>query len=395
VTKGFDLGRVNRFVLGKQHLTAGSRTTDILGIVRNIGGLHATGATTPYLSLLARKSAFEREDLEEELYEKKTLARIRYARNTYYILHKQMLPVAFAAARSRAQAMAARYLDSLQLTPKAYEDLARNILALLQKNGLSIGEIKSELGPIPHLSSILRVMCFLGLLMKSSLHTYHSLAQYYPDINLDQIGEEEAQEKVIGNYIEAFGPVTERDMIWWTGFTKGQVKKALLKRKGDLAQIGIAGLESRCFLFTSQLRALESSATSGHKTVSLLPCLDPYLMGYRDRERILDPDFFSYIYDRSGNATSAILCDGKITGVWDFDEPRFKYFFFPRASDDLRNSIHDQAERLGRFLSGSNPEIKECVQMLPLPQRTAGGFMSPLKDCEQTKSSEIVGRKNI
>ena len=51
-----DLNSVNRFLLHKQHLTDESKTDDILQIARDIYGLHATGPTTPYVSLFARTS---------------------------------------------------------------------------------------------------------------------------------------------------------------------------------------------------------------------------------------------------------------------------------------------------------------------------------------------------
>ena len=35
--------------------------------------------------------------------------------------------------------------------------------------------------------------------------------------------------------------------------------------------------------------------------------LDPYLMGYKDRERYLDPRFKDFVFDRSGNVTNTIV----------------------------------------------------------------------------------------
>jgi len=32
---------------------------------------------------------------------------------------------------------------------------------------------------------------------------------------------------------------------------------------------------------------------------------------------------------------------------------------------------------------GKEIQVKECDNMIPLTKRTAGGFMSPLKDCLQ------------
>ena len=67
----FKLQAVNRFILTKQHLSEDSKIDDIVRITRDIGGLHATSATTPYLSLLARTNKFAKETLQEALYQKK------------------------------------------------------------------------------------------------------------------------------------------------------------------------------------------------------------------------------------------------------------------------------------------------------------------------------------
>ena len=72
-----DLDRVNRFVLRKQHLTNESRIDDVVQIAGDISGLHATAPTTPYLSLYARTKKFTKEQLDEELYIKRNLGKIR------------------------------------------------------------------------------------------------------------------------------------------------------------------------------------------------------------------------------------------------------------------------------------------------------------------------------
>lgn len=57
---------VNRFILAKQHLSEDSKIDDIVQITKDIGGLHATSATTPFLSLLARTNSFAKENLQSQ-----------------------------------------------------------------------------------------------------------------------------------------------------------------------------------------------------------------------------------------------------------------------------------------------------------------------------------------
>jgi hypothetical protein len=45
------------------------------------------------------------------------------------------------------------------------------------------------------------------------------------------------------------------------------------------------------------------------------------------------------------------------------------------------DEIYCQAHRLGAFMTDRKPGVTWCEQMVPLPERTAGSFMSPLKGC--------------
>jgi uncharacterized protein YcaQ len=51
----------------------------------------------PYLSLFARVPGFSRDMLDEEMYVRKSLVRIRCMRNAMHILPRDMLPAAFVA----------------------------------------------------------------------------------------------------------------------------------------------------------------------------------------------------------------------------------------------------------------------------------------------------------
>ena len=66
---------INKLILSKQHLTHSSKVNDILKITEDLCGLHATGTLEPYIQLFIRAQNFKKEDLDTELYSKKTLKR--------------------------------------------------------------------------------------------------------------------------------------------------------------------------------------------------------------------------------------------------------------------------------------------------------------------------------
>ena len=89
----FEIDKINKLILTKHHLTKDSKTDNILRITEDLCGLHGTGTIEPYLSLFARMNLFKKEDLENELYSKKTLGKIRGMRKTLFIETQELIPI--------------------------------------------------------------------------------------------------------------------------------------------------------------------------------------------------------------------------------------------------------------------------------------------------------------
>ena len=378
------LDQVNRLVLCKQHLAVKSRTQDIVQIVRDIGGLHATNSTTPYLSLLARIMNFKKDCLDEELYVKRSLGKIRCIRGTLYILAKEMIPMAFAATKKMVEILSRRYAEFQGVPYEKYEEVSKSILKILEGREMSASEIKKALRIQLNVSSILNLLCDQGLLARSQPRRYSLFCEYFPDVDLAKMDETEAITQLVRYYLTAFGPVTESDITWWTGLNKAGVQKALSNIQEQTVKVEISGLSGNFIMLRSDESLVRTQAFSQEQTINLLPSLDPYLMGYKERKRYLDHEHYCEVFDRSGNATSAILIDGRVAGVWDFTEnskPSVKLLLFEEIGADVLDKIYSEAQRVGEFMAGKEVQIKECRSMVPLTHRTAGGVMSPLKGC--------------
>lgn len=375
-------------MLKKQRLTNEEPNCSIFETVTAVGGLHATGASTPYLSLFARVKDFRKEDLDQELYVKRSLGKIRYVRTTVYVLPRDWIAAAFAATRMMAEPASKAYSKFLGITEKQYREVSKRIMELLKtKNGMSTREIKEAFHTPLNVSPVVNLMCDQGLLIRgapekgwrSNLHTYHLFNEYFPDVKLDGVSEGDARKAVVRWYLDSFGPATENDVTWWTGFPKSQVRAILKNMEDDVAHVDISDLGKTMLMLSKDEAQLELATKKEKPVINLLPSLDPYLMGYKDRERYIDAEHYDFIFDRSGNATSTILVDGKVIGVWDFEEPVTKIFLFQENKEELLRGIHLRARALGTFISGKQAITRECISMTPLTMRTAGGVMSPLK----------------
>ena len=123
-----ELARINHFTLVKHHLTPGARTNDLVQIAKDVAGLHATAVTTPYLSLLARTRTFARNDLDRELYERRTLAKLRCVRNTIYVHHLQAVPFVFRATVEPATRVSERFMEARGISPAQFAAISEAIL---------------------------------------------------------------------------------------------------------------------------------------------------------------------------------------------------------------------------------------------------------------------------
>lgn len=104
--------------------------------------------------------------------------------------------------------------------------------------------------------------------------------------------------------------------------------------------------------------------------MALLPVLDPLLMGYRHRDRFLDPALRGYVYDPGGTVTFTVLVGGRVAGVWDLAErprPAVRVLLFD-SSHRCRLGVLDRCATVGEFWIGDAVPVLEYASMSPLAE---------------------------
>ncbi len=377
-------------VLRNQHLVPQAQSDDLVRVVDDIVGLHATLPTTPYLSLFTRMPGFRREWLERELYVARTLVRIKCMRKTIFIVPKPALAPLFAATHRANEANVRRYLASGGVSVEACERLTPRIVEALRSCELTVAEIKAALGTDADVSLAVSLLCDQGVLVRTrparswrdAANAYALMDEWLPDVDLGAVPEQEAVTQMVRAYVAAYGPVTERDIAWWAGLTMTSVHAVQAALAPELARVEVSGLDGSFLMLRSQVAASEGAAVADGSVIALLPVLDPYVMGYKERSRSLDADVADRVFDRGGNGTSTILLDGRIIGVWDTVErpaPAVQLHLFAPGNDDLLVHLCEHAHRVGAFLFEQDVQVQQFVRMNPLTNRPTGAY-SPLKD---------------
>ena len=381
----FGLERVNRFLLHKQHLAPRASGDDIVSVVEDICALHSTVPFSPYLSLWSRVRGFDPQTLDVELYETKRLARLLCMRRTLHIVATQRLPVFFQALRARQEKEVLRQVrKAVTLAGLSQEggeeailnDLFRRVEEVLSSEGtLTVPELsrfvpvlgatithsagKSYAGKFSLGSRLVPAMCAIGLVARarprgtrnSNLYEYAAMADWLPDLDLESVSSEAAQVELLRWYLAAFGPATLDDARWWTGLSKTETSKARKLLAEELETVFVKGLDGEHLMLVSDAQRLRDFAASDAPCVCLLPDLDPYIMGYRDRLRFLTPKHRSKVFDRAGNAMSTVWVNGRVAGAWrQRKDGSVASGLFEQVSEEENTLLTSEVHRLEKFL---------------------------------------------
>ncbi len=389
------LDQTNRFLLQKQHLEPRSKADEVLSVVQDICALHATGAPNSYLSLWSRIRRFELPQLDLELYERRSLVRLLCMRATLHIVPVQRLPVFFQATSQRLEQRFRRDMEKALVWSGLCQEgeqartlncLQQRIAAALAQRGTAtmaeLGELVTELkaqfeyapgkpygGSYSIGTRLISGLCVLGLLVRarprgswrSNLFEYALLEDWLGDLKLDVVRPREARVQLVKWYLAAFGPATFEDIEWWSGFTKRETAAAIQVLREELVEVEIKHLGSGYWMLREDRETLLAGGLSQEPCVSLLPSLDPYIMGYRDRRRFLASDHYDQVFDRSGNAFASVWVNGRVVGIWQEVADGLDLLLWDESD---RGFIASEAQQLGLFLWRTKAEPCSEGEML-------------------------------
>jgi hypothetical protein len=136
----------------------------------------------------------------------------------------------------------------------------------------------------------------------SRQHTWEAASAWWPD-GIEPLEPAHARARLAQAYLRRFGPATEVDVAWWTGWSKGATRAAL-------SSLDTAGLAGGLVL----AHDVEPVAAA-EPTARLLPALDPTPMGWKERGWFL-PEDSRALYDAYGNVGPTVWWGGEVVGGW-------------------------------------------------------------------------------
>jgi hypothetical protein len=162
---------------------------------------------------------------------------------------------------------------------------------------------------------------------------------------LPHVPADEARAELVRRYLHSFGPVTETDVRWWTGFTARQVRDALAAV--DVTEVGLDDGGTGLVL-PEDLKAVRAPAG----WVALLPSLDPTVMGWKERDWYLGPHGPA-LFDRNGNAGPTVWAGGRVIGGWgQVEDGGVRVRLLEDIPTTTRRAIEAERRRLESWLDG-------------------------------------------
>ena len=120
-----------------------------------------------------------------------------------------------------------------------------------------------------------------------------------------------------------------------------------------MVEVAIKDLSDEYLMLAEDAQQLCEFIREDAPYVFLLPCLDPYIMGYRDRRRFLAAEHRDKVFDRAGNAMPTVWTNGQVVGAWgQRKDGSVVYRLFEPASEEERALLENKRQQLEGFLGG-------------------------------------------
>ena len=360
--------KVLGFRLQRHQLDRRAPAGSLFRTARALCGVHAQLASSAELAFWARIEGVERRHVKEALEEERSLVKTWAMRGTLHLLAADDLPLYVAVLGQRWDDPGGAWLRGFGVTKEQYDAIVETVPRALGARPLTREQLADKIAEIAGPGVRDRVVSGWGSLLKPSArrgdlcfgpNRGRNVTFVRPDRWLrafPKVDAEEARREVVRRFLAVYGPATADDLGRWLGVRGAEPKRLLKAVEDELVAVDIAGRAA--WLLADDLDALKDAAKP--KSVRLVPAFDPYVVGFRPRELLVDAANEPKIFRPQAWFSPVLLVDGRAAGVWERDvrgrrlEVRIEPF--ARLSSTIRGALADEVERLAGFL-GARAEL--------------------------------------
>lgn len=344
-----DAAERRRRLVARHHLARPAASVE--QVAGDLVGLHSTDPATVVLSARARLEPFAVADLEDALYQRRSLLRMLGMRRTVFVVPRDLADLVQAACtnalvpRERRKLLGMLVRGGVAGSPDAAAEWLQRVEdatvdALRTAGELTASELRTV---VPELATQLRVpagamreavvgvatrVLFLlaaqGRVARgrpigtwlSSQYRWAAMERWLG--TLPALPERAARAELVRRWLQSYGPGTVDDIAWWGRWTKAQVRAALADLDAVTVTVDTSdGAAAQAWVLRDDLddTPVEEAYPDGRAPVALLPALDPTIMGWKERGWYLGTHRGA-LFDRTGNAGPTVWVGGRAVGAW-------------------------------------------------------------------------------
>ncbi len=162
---------------------------------------------------------------------------------------------------------------------------------------------------------------------------------------------DDPQVELARRYVHAYGPAGPDDLAAWSGLSLRGSRAAFEGLAGELMEVSVEGLPA--WIPASRSDWLDAPPPRP-PAVRLLPAFDTYLLGYRQRDLGVSPEYARRIHPGGGIIRPTLMVDGRAAGVWARKRTRRGIAITVNPFEDLSPMVmpglEEEAADIGRFL---------------------------------------------
>ncbi len=375
------LERLTRFYLLNHFLLHKAENRDLVEVAGGVCGLHSQLPLTPYYSLWNRVKEFKPEMLDEALYREKSLVKTWFMRGTLHIIPSTDMAAYHHALKRMWFEHHGRYMNKPDwparkqrerlIYPKIVEALAEGPLRRKELNDRTRLLMEDAAKPYARLfsawGSILKETSYLGLTVYAEPcgkeACFVRLAQWLPSLSLGETNETQAREQLLLKYLRCYGPASAQDFACWSGIPTSEATNTIKACVAVLQQVKTEETGKALWMLRKGLKSFLKLDLEEEAPPCLLPKYDSYLLGHKDRTRIIKTQHLQQVYRPVvGEVAATLLINGHITATWTTKKTKKTLAINIRPLEkmptDTIAKLEPITKGLGQFLNIEHTETK-------------------------------------
>jgi len=375
----FSDAQVSSFRLHRHHLDLRAPRGRLAGVVGDVCGVQAQVTAMARIALWARLRDLTVDDVEQALVRKRTIVKTWSMRGALHLLPSNelllylrgLMPTRLPreqrwiqGAGLKEEETTAMIIEALKEGPVTRAQLVSLLakeLGTKTKDWFDGGWGRETLGSNTSWQ-LVRPAVMRGLVCFGPSHgqeiTFTRVDEWLRE-PLSMPSEEKAEDALVRRHLHAFGPADAKDLWSWSGVYVRRIRVILDRLRDELVEVDMG--RRRGFLLRKDLPDLEK-ASSEPGIVRLLPSFDPFLLGHRDRDYLVDRAHYKQVYKDQGWLAPVVLVDGRVAGTWSYQRhPRklaVEVKMFAAFKKETRAKAKEEAYDLARFLGAPDMAIR-------------------------------------